>query len=328
MELGAWLASSPAALIVVCALLGLLIGSFLNVVILRLPARLQHEWEAQSREILALVALGEGTAHAQVPPTESGTESPDSSRAAQNRAAVAEALEPVVPQAPPDIVLARSRCPRCGHNLSPWENIPLLSFLLLRGRCRACRNPISWQYPLVEALTGLAFAVCAWRYGLTPQLAIALVASSALIALSGIDMRTQLLPDQITLPLLWFALLAAALGWTIGPVQAIFGAALGYLSLWSVYWVFKLLTGKEGMGYGDFKLLAALGALVGVRGILPIVLIASFLGAIMGSIQLAVQGRDRATPIPFGPYLAAAGFIQLVMGSTILAAWNAWFGLG
>ena len=203
-----------------------------------------------------------------------------------------------------------------------------MSFLLLRGRCRACRAPISWQYPLVEALTGIVFAVCAWRYGSTPQLPIALVASASLVVLSGIDVRTQLLPDQITLPLLWFALLAAAFGWTIGPAQAIFGAALGYLSLWSVYWVFKLLTGKEGMGYGDFKLLAALGALVGMRGILPIVFIASFLGAIIGGIQLAVQGRDRATPIPFGPYLAAAGFIQLVMGSAILAAWNGWFRIG
>ncbi len=329
-ELGAWLASSPAALIVVCALLGLLIGSFLNVVILRLPARLQHEWEAQSREILALgdaAAAQTGTA-ASGSASQGEADAGSSARAKENLSVVAHGSEIPAPIPPPDLVFARSRCPQCGHNLAPWENIPLLSFLLLRGRCRACRNPISWQYPLVELLTGLAFAVCAWRFGVTPQLAIALVVSASLVALSGIDVRTQLLPDQITLPLLWFALLAAAFGLTIGPVQAIFGAAVGYLSLWSVYWLFKLLTGKEGMGYGDFKLLAALGALVGVKGILPIVLIASFLGAIIGGIQLAVQGRDRATPIPFGPYLAAAGFIQLVMGSTILAAWNGWFRLG
>lgn len=303
--LGAWLAASPAALIGVCALLGLLVGSFLNVVILRLPARLQQEWEAQSREILELewpaVADSHPVADEPVAPT---------------------------PNTPPDLVFARSRCPQCGHGLAAWENIPLLSYALLRGKCRSCRTPISWQYPLVEALTALVFALCAWRFGLTPQLGVALVVGAALVALSGIDVRTQLLPDQITLPLLWFALLLAAAGWTLPPAQAIFGAAIGYLSLWSVYWLFKLLTGKEGMGYGDFKLLAALGALVGVRGILPIVLIASVLGIVIGGVQLAVQGRDRATPISFGPYLAAAGFVQILFGHTFLTTWNAWFGLG
>ncbi|MEO6065335.1 MAG: A24 family peptidase [Lysobacterales bacterium] len=316
------LAASPAVLVAVCALLGLLIGSFLNVVILRLPARLQRDWEIQSREILGL--------EPQAGPSEVASLSVAAAVAPDpaTGAGVPQALETTWGNAPPDIVFARSACPRCGHRLSAWENIPLLSFALLRGRCRACREPISWQYPLVETATAVVFALCAWRFGFAPALGVALLVGAALVALSGIDLRTQLLPDQITLPLLWFALLASVAGWTIAPAQAILGAAIGYLSLWSVYWLFKLMTGKEGMGYGDFKLLAALGALVGAKGILPIVLIASFVGAIVGVAQIVFQGRDRATPIPFGPYLAAAGFIQILFGKALLSAWNAWFGLG
>lgn len=319
----ALLAASPAALIGVCALLGLLIGSFVNVVILRLPARLQRDWEMQSREILGLEEFA-GSA------LDTATQS-DSAAAATEP----QAMAPVKGNgpssqalAPPDLVFARSRCPHCGHMLAAWENVPLLSYALLRGRCRVCRASISWQYPLVEALMAAVFALCAWRFGWSPQLAVMLVVAAALIALSGIDLRTQLLPDQITLPLLWLALLASVAGWTLPPAHAIVGAAVGYLSLWSVYWLFKLVTGKDGMGYGDFKLLAALGALVGALGVLPIVLIASLVGAVVGVSQIVIQGRDRATPIPFGPYLATAGFIQLLFGTSLLSAWNAWFGLG
>jgi leader peptidase (prepilin peptidase)/N-methyltransferase len=268
---------------VTAGLLGLLVGSFLNVAILRLPPRLMHQWRADARELLELPQ-------------------PD---------------EP----APPNLVTVGSHCPKCGHSISWWENIPLLSYALLRGRCRGCGTAISPQYPIVEAATGLLSALAIVQFGATAEGAVAVIATWALVALTGIDLRTQLLPDQITLPLLWLGLLAAANGLFLTPTQAIVGAAAGYLALWSVYWLFKLLTGKEGMGYGDFKLLGALGAFCGVAGLLPIILLSSLIGAIVGGIFLAVQGRDRATPIPFGPFLAAAGWLQLVYGERILALW-------
>jgi leader peptidase (prepilin peptidase)/N-methyltransferase len=269
-------------------LLGLLVGSFLNVVILRLPPRLMHQWRAESHEFLEL--SGE------------------------------------VPAAPPSLVHARSQCPNCGHQLAWWENVPVLSFVVLRGKCRGCAKPISWQYPIVEALTGALSAVVAWNLGVTWECAIALLATWYLIAMSGIDLRTQLLPDQLTLPLLWLGLLAAVAGMFQEPSSAIVGATVGYLGLWSVYWAFKLLTGKEGMGYGDFKLLAALGAFCGVEGLLPIVLLSSLFGAIIGASWLALRGRDRATPIPFGPFLAAAGWTQLMFGAELLALWRGYAG--
>ncbi|HET7843056.1 MAG TPA: A24 family peptidase [Xanthomonadales bacterium] len=286
-----FITADPAWAAATAGLFGLLVGSFLNVVILRLPARLEHEWRAQSREVLELDA-----------PAES-------------------------PPPPADLVFARSHCPKCGHQLAWYENIPLLSFLALRGRCRACRTPISWQYPAVEAMTGIASAVVVWHYGPTAQALVALVATWMLIALTGIDLRTQLLPDQITLPLLWLGLLASVHALFREAPAAIVGAAAGYLVLWSVYWAFKLLTGKEGMGYGDFKLLGALGAFVGWQGIVPILLLSSVIGAVTGSIWLAVRGRDRATPIPFGPYLAAAGWVQLLWGETLLDAYARHSGL-
>lgn len=270
-------------------LFGLLVGSFLNVVILRLPPRMEWQWRRDSREILELP----------------------------------EHYEP----APPGIVVQRSACPKCGHKLAPWENLPLLSFVLLRGKCRGCGTPISWQYPIVELVTGLLFAACVLRFGLGLEAYAAMAFSGLLVALTGIDLRTTLLPDQLTYPLLWIGLGLATMTLFVSPVQAIFGALAGYLSLWSVYWGFKLLTGKEGMGHGDFKLLAALGAWCGVAGILPIVLMSSFIGAIVGTTWLALRGQDRATPIPFGPYLAAAGWVQLMWGPQILAAYRAWSGL-
>ncbi len=259
---------------------GLLVGSFLNVVILRLPARMEWRWKQDAREILELPA-DDGDA------------------------------------APPDIVVRGSHCPKCQHRLAWWENIPLLSYALLRGRCRGCGTRISIQYPAVELLTGVLFALVVWHFGLTWQGGLALVFTGLLVAMSGIDMRTTLLPDSLTLPLLWIGLLAGVWEVFVPSGTAIIGAAVGYLSLWSVYWGFKLLTGKEGMGFGDFKLLAALGAFCGPWAILPIALLSSLIGAIVGSVWLAVQGRDKATPIPFGPYLAAAGWVWLLWGEPL-----------
>jgi leader peptidase (prepilin peptidase) / N-methyltransferase len=284
------LAAYPALAIASALLLGLLVGSFLNVVILRVPARMQWQWESESRELLGLE-----------PP--------------------ADAVEP------PGIVVRRSHCPKCGHQLAWWENIPLLSYAILRGRCRDCRTAISWQYPAVELLTGLLFALLIWRFGLGYQGAAALVFTAILIAASGIDLRTTLLPDSLTLPLLWLGLLLSLVPVFVTPSDAILGAAVGYLSLWSVYWGFKLLTGKEGMGYGDFKLLAAIGAWCGVGAILPVLLISSLVGAVIGSAWLAIKGRDRATPIPFGPYLAIAGFIQFFWGESLLDVYLRFIGM-
>ena len=283
------LQASAALSAAVALAFGLLVGSFLNVVILRLPPRLEWQWRRDSREILELP----------------------------------EHYEP----APPGIVVQRSACPKCGHKLAPWENIPVISFLMLRGQCRGCGSPISWQYPLVELATGLLFAACMWRFGFSAEGLAALVFTGLLVAMSGIDLRTTLLPDQLTYPLLWIGLGLATMTLFVSPVQAIFGALAGYLSLWSVYWAFKLLTGKEGMGHGDFKLLAALGAWCGVGGILPIVLMSSMIGAIVGSLWIGLRGRDRATPIPFGPYLAAAGWVQLMWGPQLLEAYRDFTGL-
>ena len=283
------LLQNPAVLVTACAVLGLLVGSFLNVVILRLPPRLQHDWETQGREVLGIEA-------------------------------------PEVPATPPDLVFTPSHCPKCRHRLSAFENIPLFSWLVLRGRCRWCREKISWQYPLVEAITGIAFALCAAHFGFGWPLVVALVLTAILVAASGIDFRTQLLPDPLTMPLLWLGLLVAVYGVFVDAPTAILGAAFGYLVLWSVYWAFKLATGKEGMGYGDFKLLAALGAFVGYQGIIPILLMSSLVGAILGSIALAIQGRDRATPIPFGPFVAIAGWIWFLYGDTLFDAYGSLYG--
>lgn len=268
---------------------GLLIGSFLNVVILRLPPWMEWQWRRESRELLELP-------------------------------------EPYEP-APPGIVVQGSACPKCGHKLAAWENIPVLSYVLLRGRCRGCGTGISLQYPAVELVTAVLFAACAWRFGASPETLAAMVFTGLLVAMAGIDLRTTLLPDQLTLSLLWIGLGLSTITLFTSPTDAIFGAMAGYMSLWTVYKGFKLLTGKEGMGYGDFKLLAALGAWCGVGGILPIVLMSSFIGAVVGSIWIGLRGADRATPIPFGPYLAAAGWVQLMWGPQILQAYRDWSGL-
>ena len=285
-------------LVPIIGVLGLLVGSFLNVVILRLPRRLEHDWRQQARELLQDVAVNEPERDA-----------------------------PAAEAAPPDLVFTGSHCPHCKHPLSPLDNIPLLSWLALRGRCRYCRTPISWQYPLVELVTALASALVAWRFGYGWQLVAALPFTWTLIAASGIDVRTQLLPDQLTLPLLWLGLLIALVPLFVASPAAIVGAAVGYLSLWSVFWLFKLATGKEGMGYGDFKLLAALGAWMGAMSLLPIILLSSLIGAIVGGAALALQGRDRSTPIPFGPFIAAAGWSWFVFGTELGSLYSRLFGL-
>ena len=279
----AFLDQNPALGYPIAAGLGLLVGSFLNVVILRLPKRLEWEWKRDSLETL-------GQADLYDPP-------------------------------PPGIVVEPSHCPHCQHKLSWYENIPVFSWLVLRGRCRHCKTPISIQYPAVELLTMLLVTACVWRFGFGWQGFGASLLSCFLVAMSGIDVRTQLLPDQLTLPLLWLGLIASVDNLFVPAKAAIAGAVLGYLSLWVVYWVYKQLTGKVGMGHGDFKLLAALGAWAGYKALLPIVMLSSIVGAVVGSIWLMTKGRDRGTPIPFGPYLAIAGWIVFLWGDDIIGAY-------
>jgi len=269
--------------------LGLLVGSFLNVVILRLPERMAAEWEQEARDVLEL-----------------GTE--------------ATAL-------PPGVVREPSHCPQCKHRLSALDNVPLFSWLLLRGRCRYCHSKISIQYPLVELLTSVLSAVIVWKFGPSWLALAGLVLTWLLVALSGIDFRTQLLPDQLTLPLLWIGMLLALFPMFVAAPSAILGAAVGYLSLWSVYWLFKLLTGKEGMGYGDFKLLAALGAWMGPVALLPIILLSSFIGALVGGSLMILRKRDSQIPMPFGPFIAAAGWVWFVAGDQLMQTYMQMTGL-
>ena len=274
------------------AVLGLIVGSFLNVVILRLPARMEWLWKRDAREMLELASDDDTT-----PP-------------------------------PPDIVRKGSHCPHCKHPLAAWDNIPLLSWLLLRGRCRYCKTPISIQYPLVELLCGIASAIVVWHFGITWQAAAGLAFTWFLIAAAGIDFRTQLLPDSLTLPLLWLGLLLSLVPVFVGTREAIIGAAAGYLALWSVFWLFKLATGKEGMGYGDFKLFAAPGAWMGWTALLPVIIIAAVAGAIIGIILLRVRGQNRSVPLAFGPFLAIAMWIWLIWSGPILAAYLRLLGAG
>lgn len=273
-------------------ILGLLIGSFLNVVIYRLPVMMEREWKSECRLLLQ-----------QTDPENNGQ---------------AEKFNLSYPN---------SRCPNCNTGIKPWQNIPVISYLLLRGRCSNCQQSISIRYPVIEAITGLLSGVIAWQLGASPQAMAALVFTWCLISLTMIDADHQLLPDQITLPLLWGGLLLNSFGLFVPLYDAVWGAIGGYLSLWSVYWGFKLLTGKEGMGYGDFKLLAALGAWMGWQSLLVIILLSSLVGAIVGIIILVVNKQGRDTAIPFGPYLAAAGWITLLWGDLIIRAYIDYSGL-
>jgi len=272
----------PAFLVTVAVLAGLIVGSFLNVVIHRLPKMLERQWRSECAEL-------------------AGTPPPAAERY--------------------DLVRPRSSCPHCGHLISALENIPVVSYLALRGKCSACKAPISLRYPVVEALSAALAGYIAWRYGFTAAALGALLFAWAMIALTFIDLDTFFLPDSITLPLLWVGLLLN-LGGTFAPLaSAVIGAIAGYLALWSVYWAFKLATGKEGMGFGDFKLLAAIGAWLGWQKLPMVILLSSVVGAVVGIalIVFARHGRDK--PIPFGPYLAAAGLIAMLWGDAIARRW-------
>ena len=299
---------SPWAL----GLLGLCIGSFLNVVVLRLPRMMERDWTADASAHLGdadVLERSTGLAPAKAAPL------------AEQIRKLGDLLEK---QPPFSLVTPRSRCPKCGHQLAWHENLPLLGWLRLRGRCASCKTPISVRYPLIEALTGALFAAIAWRFG--PQLQTLLWCGFAatLVALAAIDWDTTLLPDSINQPLLWAGLWAALLGWTLPLDQALIGALTGYLSLWSVYWLFKLVTGKEGMGYGDFKLLAALGAWLGWQMVLPIVLGASVIGAIVGIAMKLTSSLREGRYVPFGPFLAGGGLAVLLIGPARLMSW--WLG--
>ena len=281
--------NEPAIVTLVCTLLGLVVGSFLNVVIHRLPQLLDREWDAQAADLLEQ----KGSADA----------------AAKLRGAGAAARY--------NLVTPSSTCPHCGHRIRAWENIPILSYLFLRARCAKCKAAISVRYPIVEAVSGILSGYIGWRYGLTLSTVGALFLMWSLIALTVIDIDTQLLPDDITLPLIWVGLLVNLNG-TFVPLQgAVIGAVAGYLSLWAVYWLFKFATGKEGMGYGDFKLLAAVGAWLGWKMLPVVILLSSLVGAIVGIGLIIFARHGRNTPIPFGPYIAAAGLIALFWGETI-----------
>lgn len=282
---------SPLLFAAACTLLGLFIGSFLNVVIYRLPKMMESDWRKQCHEFLQLKA---------------GTE----------------------PSEPP-LTLSRpgSSCPHCGHKIRAWENIPVISWLLLRGRCSACKQPISLRYPLVELATGLLSLAVALHFGFNWQTAAALPLTWALIALTLIDFDEQLLPDSIVLPMLWLGLLLSVFDIFTDSHSAIIGAVAGYLSLWLIFQAFKLATGKEGMGYGDFKLFALFGAWFGWQSLVQVILLSSVVGAVVGILLIGIRGRDRNIPIPFGPYLAAAGWISLIWGNQINSAYLQWAGL-
>ncbi|VAW80725.1 Leader peptidase (Prepilin peptidase) / N-methyltransferase [hydrothermal vent metagenome] len=270
--------------------LGLLIGSFLNVVIYRLPVMMEREWKSQAKEY-----LGEDDDGDQAPAFSLSTPA--------------------------------SRCPSCDHKIRFYENIPVLSYFLLKGKCSSCKTTISFRYPLIELLTGILSVVIAWHFGFGWQTGAALLLTWALITLSMIDVDHQLLPDSITLPFLWLGLLLSLFPVFANMRESLVGAIAGYLTLWAVYQLFKLVTGKEGMGYGDFKLLALLGAWMGWQALPMIVLLSSAVGAVLGVAMILVQGRDRAQPIPFGPYLAIAGWIALLWGEQLTHAYLRWSGI-
>ncbi|MBI4984528.1 MAG: prepilin peptidase [Rhodocyclales bacterium] len=274
--------ADPVLFGLMAGLLGLAVGSFLNVVIHRLPLMMERDWASQCAEL-----------RGEAPATET----------------------------PLSLATPRSRCPHCGHEIGALENIPLLSYLILRGKCGCCGATISLRYPLVEALTALLFGFAAWKFGGGAAAVGAMLFVAAAIALTFIDFDKQLLPDDITLPLLWLGLLFNSFGVYTDLRSAVLGAVAGYLALWSVYWAFKLVTGKEGMGYGDFKLLAAIGAWCGWQ-MLPLTILASSLvGALVGVVLIVLARHGRNVPIPFGPYLAAAGLIALFWGQSLNRAY-------
>jgi len=297
-ELFQLLQSSPLAFISLCTVSGLMVGSFLNVVIHRLPKMLENEWQAQCAEFSGitndLVAV--------------------SGQPSQMASSSIKAPKDVPHY---NLIVPRSACPHCGHKISALENIPVISYLLLRGKCKGCGAHISARYPIVEILGGLLSGYVAWHFGFGLAALAALLLVWALLALTFIDFDTQLLPDVITLPLLWLGLLFNLSGTFVNLQSAVTGAVAGYLALWSVYWLFKLATGKEGMGYGDFKLLAAIGAWLGWQMLPLVILLSSLVGAVVGITLIVAAQHGRNIPIPFGPYLAGGGLIALFWGQTI-----------
>ncbi|PID43972.1 MAG: prepilin peptidase [Gammaproteobacteria bacterium] len=279
-----YLQSHPTITFIFVSVLGLVIGSFLNVVIYRLPKILENEWTSQCRDIL------------NIPPDE----------------------PPALASSTLTLSAPNSTCPDCGHEIRPWENIPVLSYLFLRGKCSSCKNPISIRYPVIELVTGILSLATVCLLGINAQGVAALPLVWALIALTMIDIDTQLLPDNITLPFVWLGLIVNAGGVFTSLDNALWGAVAGYLSLWTVYQGFRLLTGKEGMGFGDFKLLAVLGAWMGWQLVPLIIILSSFVGAAVGICLILFLGKDKNIPIPFGPYLAIAGWIALVWGHDII----------
>lgn len=286
------LTALPGLNIAIAVVLGLLVGSFLNVVIYRLPVMMEQAWKSECQLILEL---------------DQGEE--------DKKTEVFNLSHP------------SSHCPSCNAPIRAWQNIPVVSYLFLKGQCANCHISISARYPIIEAVSGLMSGIIAWQLGASMEMLAALFFTWCLISLTMIDADHKLLPDQITLPLLWAGLLINSFGLFVPLYDAVWGAIGGYLSLWSVYWLFKIITGKEGMGYGDFKLLAALGAWMGWQSLLVIILLSSLVGAIVGIIILTINKQGKNTAIPFGPYLAAAGWIALLWGDQIIHAYLQFSGI-
>ena len=282
-------------------LIGLFVGSFLNVVIHRLPIMMELEWRRGWQQF--------------------ADENNSNNRSASTPEETADGPTAATSE-PFNLAVPRSRCPSCGNLIQAWQNIPVLSYMWLGGKCANCDNKISIRYPIVEIVTAILSVICAWKFGVSIQALAAIFITWCLIALSGIDFDTHLLPDSITLPLMWFGLIASLIPIFAGPTDAIVGAAAGYMSLWLIYWAFKLLTGKEGMGYGDFKLLAALGAWFGWQALPMIVLLSSVVGAVVGLTLIVAMGRDKQVPMPFGPFLAAAGWLAMIMGEQLTSLYH------
>ncbi len=295
MTLLSVLQSSDSLLFLVCLVLGLLVGSFLNVVVYRLPIMMERGWRKECREFLELSA------------DDASADNDDDK--------------------PFNLAVPRSACPSCGSQIKAWQNIPVLSWLFLRGKCHSCKARISAEYPVVELLTGLLSLAIAMKFGASLQTCFALLFTWALICLALIDYHTTLLPDSITLPLMWLGLLLSLVPVFVDTQQALVGAAAGYMSLWLVFQTFKLITGKEGMGFGDFKLLAALGAWLGFTQLPLVILLSSLTGAIVGIIMMVAFKHQRDKPIPFGPYLAIAGWVAFMWGDTLVARYYQLLGI-
>ncbi len=291
------ISANPVMLVAAGVLLGLLVGSFLNVVVYRIPVMMQRDWKAQCYEYLEI----------------DNPESDSSDSSAQYKTF--------------NLLKPDSHCPNCDHKITALENVPVISYLFLQGKCSECETSISIRYPLVELVTGVFSGLVVLSFGVTWLTLALLVFTWSLIVLAVIDFDHQLLPDSITLPLLWLGLLvnSIGLGFGVSLQDAVIGAIAGYLVLWCFYWAFKLLTGKEGMGYGDFKLLSTLGAWMGWQNILPIIILSSLVGAVIGIITISIFKRDKSAPMPFGPFLAGAGFIMLIWGPQLISFYQGSF---